>query len=133
MNELISLSIYGEVLERTDTTIVCRDKASGQVLRLEGAEIRSNSADTFSEIRKVNKTEMAQTLLDACCDVFTVVFLKQGGETRTLRGRLIQSELPLGRVLVEDMDIDFGLTNIRQVDLRTIQSLILGGTKYVLK
>lgn len=135
MNEIISLELYAEVIERTNTHIVCRDLYTSQELELvsPNSELRLASADTFNKIEKVTKTEMARKLLDACCGVFTVTFIKQTGDERVLRGRLVEEESVMGRVLVEDLDLGSSFTNYRQVDLRTIKSLIIGGTKYVLK
>lgn len=136
MNEIISLALYAEVLERTNMGIICRDLNSGQEICLSSPShgLRVNSADTFNEIRRITKTEMAELIVDSCCDVFTVTFIKQGGQERVLRGRLISSESLLGRVMVEDLDLlNVGLNSYRQVDLRTIKELIIRGVKYVIK
>ena len=136
MNEIISLALYAEVLERTNMGIICRDLNSGQEICLSSSNhaLHVNSADTFNEIRRITKTEMAELIVDSCCDVFTVTFIKQGGQERVLRGRLISSESLLGRVMVEDLDLlNIGLNSYRQVDLRTIKELIIRGVKYVIK
>lgn len=135
MNEIISLELYAEVIERTNTELVCRDLYTGQEFRLwsQNSSLRAQSADTFTQIQKVTKTEMAEILMDACCNVFTVTFIKQDGSERVLRGRLLNSEGILGRVMVEDLDVPRVMNNYRQVDLRTIKTLVISGTKYVLK
>lgn len=134
MNEIISVSLYAEVLDRTASSLKCRDLHTGQELTLYSTDgfSRINSADTFKEIRRITRTEMAQILSDACCDVFTVTFIKQDGSERVLRGRVVQSENILGRVMVEDLDLSTSM-NYRQVDLRTIKNLVIQGIKYVLK
>lgn len=135
MKELISLTIYAEVESKDYTKLVCRDLQNGQTYELSGFDIlsRLNSADTFINIQEISRTEMANKLLDAGDSVFTVVFVKQDGESRTLRGRLITSDQFMGRAMVEDLDLSSSLSNIRQVDLRTLKSLIIGNVKYVVK
>jgi hypothetical protein len=135
MKELISLTIYAEVESKDYDKIVCRDLQNNEIYELTGFDIlsRINSADTFVNIKEISKTEMANKLLEAGDGIFTVEFIKQGGENRTLRGRLITSDQFMGRVMVEDLDLSSSLSNIRQVDLRTLKSLIIGNVKYVIK
>lgn len=54
------------------------------------------------------------------------------GDLCNITGRLKNSVAKLGRSTIIDMDVE-GTNNIRQVDHRTIECLILAGTKYVLK
>lgn len=135
MKELISLTIYAEVESKDYDKIVCRDLQNNEVYELTGFDIlsRINSADTFVNIKEISRTEMANKLLEAGDGIFTVEFVKQGGENRTLRGRLITSDQFMGRAMVEDLDLSSSLSNIRQVDLRTLKSLIIGNVKYVIK
>ena len=135
MKELISLTIYAEVESKDYDKLVCRDLQNNEVYELSGFDIlsRLNSADTFTNILEISKTDMANRLLEAGDSVFTVEFIKQGGEHRTLRGRLITSDQFMGRVMVEDLDLTASFGNIRQVDLRTLKSLIIGNVKYVVK
>jgi hypothetical protein len=96
------------------------------------------SADTFSETVSVTMTEAARILIEARNVPFTVCFRKQPGpknpegELRSLRGRYVKHEELLGRSMVEDLDLE-GPYRLRQVDHRTIQWLIVCGTKYVVK
>lgn len=55
------------------------------------------------------------------------------GAERTLVGYLIGSEPKLGRSQVIDLEIPAGTHNIRQIDHREIQSIILKGIKYIVK
>lgn len=134
MKEIISLTIYAEVENKDYMRLVCRDLQNGQMYELSGVDIisRLNSADAFTDIKEVSKTAMAELLLDAGDKVFTVTFVKQGGEQRVLRGRLIQAEPTMGRAMVEDLDLSTPM-NIRQVDLRTLKCLVIDNKKYVVK
>lgn len=134
MKEIISLTIYAEVEQKDYTRLVCRDLQNGQLYELSGVDIisRLNSADAFTDIKEVSKTAMAEILLGAGDRVFTVTFVKQGGEPRVLRGRLIQAEPTMGRAMVEDLDLSSPM-NIRQVDLRTLKNLVIDNKKYVVK
>lgn len=135
MKQIVSLTLYAEVQDQDINTVVVRDIESGDEYQLSGVGIlsRLNSADTFSNIQQVSRTNMAEYLLEAGDKVFTVSFIKQDGTERVLRGRLISSEPLMGRAMVEDLDLANSITNIRQVDLRTLKYLIIGNTKYTVK
>lgn len=105
----------------------------------EGFSIRGDSliqkclsADFFDSEERISRTEMAEILVSSNNTPLTVVFTKQNGEKRTLRGRLLGAEPLLGRSYVEDLDID-GENKKRLVDHRTLETLIVGGVKYTLK
>lgn len=135
MKEIISFTVYATVDEKYDDGIVCKDLYTGNRYTIFGpTHANLSSADVFSRIENTNKTELAKRLLDANDTVFTVEFVKQDGELRTLRGRLVKEDALMGRALVEDLDIPLhAVSNIRQVDLRTLKSLIIGNVKYVVK
>lgn len=135
MNEIVSVTLYAEVIRKDYGQLVCRDVENGQEITLLGnaVDLRVNSADTFTKIEKVSRTEMAQLLVGVGESVFTVTFVKQDGNVRTLRGVLVHDESILGRVFVKDLDIPSSINNYRQVDLRTLKELVYKGTKYVLK
>lgn len=135
MKEIISFTVYATVDEKYDDGIVCNDLYTGNRYTIFGpTHANLSSADVFSRIENTNKTELAKKLLEAGDTVFTVEFVKQGGEPRILRGRLVKEDPLMGRAMVEDLDIPNGiLSNIRQVDLRTLKSLIIGNVKYVVK
>lgn len=104
----------------------------GKIIRIQGKELvaRTLSADSFFEESDVTKTEAAQLLVESYNRPFTVNFIKADGSERTLRGRLIHPEPLMGRSMVEDLDA-LAPKNIRQVDHRTINWLIVNGVKYV--
>lgn len=90
------------------------------------------SADHYEEVKKVTKTELATILSNSYNTPFTVVFKKKTGETRLLRGRLLQPEPLMGRCHVEDLDITSG-SRLRLVDNRELETLIVKGVKYEAK
>lgn len=92
----------------------------------------STSADQYHEEQKITKTAAAELLVSAYNRPFTVCFVKQEGEERVLRGRLVQPEPLLGRSHVEDLDITEG-HRLRLVDHRTIKWLVLEGVRYLVK
>lgn len=98
----------------------------------------AHSADYAAEQRKVSKTEAAELLTRAHNRPLTVCFVKQDGNTRVLRGRLVSSEPLLGRSYCEDLDLtpdEAGRKGgrLRLVDHRTISYLIVDGVKYVVR
>lgn len=90
------------------------------------------SAAQFSEVKKVNRTEMVEALENVGDSVFTCEFTKQDGKDRILVGHLIGSEPKMGRSNVYDLEVTSGHP-MRQVDHRTLSMLISKGIKYELK
>lgn len=101
-------------------------------MKIQGKEIIESafSADYFEEEQKITKMKAAEILVNSPNRPFTVNFTKTDGTERTLRGRLVCPEPLLGRSMVEDLDENTG-HNLRQVDHRTINWLIVEGTKYI--
>lgn len=93
---------------------------------------QSLSADFFDKEEKVTQTKAAEILITAINQPFTVRFTKQNNDERTLRGRLVKPEPLLGRSHVYDLEVAKG-SPLRLVDHRTIQWIIVGGVKYVVK
>jgi hypothetical protein len=108
---------------------------NGEGFRVRGLPIvqEAYSADVVTSEEKVSKTRAAELLISSSGKPFTVIFDKSSGETRTLRGRLVKSEPLLGRSMVEDLDLDKDVYRLRQVDHRTIHSLVLDSVKYTVK
>lgn len=106
----------------------------GKIIRIQGKELieKAFSADYFAEEIKVSKLQAAEILTQSANKPFTVNFIKSDGQERTLRGRLLRPESLLGRSMVEDLD-EPGPIKLRQVDHRTIQFIIVNGTKYTVK
>ena len=107
-----------------------------------------NSGSRFTEVEKLTRTEMINKLLSAKESAMTVKFHKKvdepwvkqvlskksgcfkaakaivAGETKEMVCALASNDLNLGRSLVFDLTAPEG-KNFRQVDLRTIEELIL--------
>lgn len=110
-----------------------RDDATASVTWNGKALIETDcvSASQYAREIKVSKSECAERLTQAGHHVFTVEFEKQNGEARTLVGHFVRTEPLLGRSHV--VDLETPKAELRQVDHRTIRSLILCGVKYVVK
>lgn len=121
--------------EQGQPTLSVRDIDNGQKFMVIGQPLieRALSADRHLSTMAKSKTELAEILVSSWNRPFTVVFEKQDGEVRRLRGRLVQPEPLLGRSHVQDVDaMGNSDTGLRLVDHRTIQELIVGGVKYTL-
>lgn len=132
--ERLSTTMYLEVLGKNSNGIQVRD-SNGKEFEVRGTTLIENSLNSsvqFSQEKKVNRTEMAHILTGAGDSVFTAVFEKADGTTRELTGRLLDAENLMGRSNVEDL-VTTDTNKRRQVDHRTLQSLILKDTKYILK
>jgi hypothetical protein len=120
-------------------TLSVVDRDNGQKFQVIGKPLieRAQSADRFLRTETKTKTELAEILTTSWNRPLTVVFEKQDGAMRTLRGRLIQPEHLLGRSHVQDLDAarqgGDATDGMRLVDHRTIESLIVGGVKYTLR
>ena len=104
-------------------------------IEITGKDLIKNclSADQFAEEMEVSMTKMAEIFITSYNRPLKVCFVKQDGEERTLRGRLIQPEPLLGRSHVEDLDLEKGKHRLRLVDHRTIKWLVVDGVKYKAK
>ena len=123
-------------------------------------EYEMNNAAVFAEEKKESLTHVAELLSNARTQSFTAHFrtkidekecldklqkataaeLNEGkklakalltGKETTIVGKLANSEGRLGRSLVVDLNI--GAKGFRQIDHRTLISLIINNTKYTVK
>jgi hypothetical protein len=138
-DEILALTYYVKVKQNVSYGQVARlhvdDLHQGiRDITVEGRELigSARSADQFAETQNVSMTKATELLVGANGHPFAVTFKKADGSERKLRGRLLQPEPLLGRSMVEDLDEPAG-KRIRQVDHRTISSLILDGVRYVVK
>lgn len=121
------------------------------------------SASEFEEEVKVNRTELIEIFNNVGDKVFTVnfdkapkaedylkltrgegnkilsfaemekSFKKLKGENRTLIGYMVKSENGFGRSNVVDLEVETGQHNIRQVDHRSLNFLVVNNKKYIVK
>jgi len=132
--EILSSTLYMEVLDKDGTSVKVRDSNKNE-FTVQGKgliEKTMNSNTQFDTEEKVSRTQAVEALLTAGDTVFTVEFTKADGSDRVLVGRLINTENHMGRSNVEDL-LTTDTHKLRQVDHRTIKSLILRGVKYNVK
>jgi len=136
--DIMSFIYWGKVesVEEHRNRVVVQDldDPDEKTFAVIGRELIDNaaSADRFDKVVRVNKTKAAEMLVNSHGKPFTVVFTKANGTRRTLRGRLVMPEPLLGRSLVEDLD-KHDESRVRQVDHRTIETLIIDNVKYIVK
>ena len=111
-----------------------QDVKRGVPLIINGKDLVDSlvSAHDYTSTKKITRTQLAEKLIHSYPLPFTVAFRKANGEERTLVGHLLSSEHLLGRSQVYEFREDKA-ASIRQVDHRTLTSLILDGTKYEVK
>lgn len=138
VDDIMAFTFYAKVNRVMDlnesTTIRCTNLDNGNQFDINGEALieTGKSADQYYANETVSKMKAAEILLSAKDDPFTVKFVKADGKVRTLRGRLASAEPLLGRSMVIDLDIDSD-NQLRQVDHRTIKSLILRGVQYTVR
>ena len=108
-----------------------RDLDSKQEFLIRGESLieKGMSADVFSSTKSATKTELAEILIGHKNTPMTVEFVKANGQNRVMRCKWLSHEVLMGRSMVYDFD-DHG---VKQVDHRTIKSIIVDDVKYVLK
>lgn len=128
-NDIVSITKYFTVSDASNSKVLAKDMENGEMVEIKGVQLVEslNSADYFSSSQKKTKTELAEILINAGVKPFTVVYEKQNGERRVMRARFLSTEPLLGRSIVSDLDDD---GQIKQVDHRTIESIILDKVKY---
>jgi hypothetical protein len=136
VGEILSTTMYVHVQPygKHSDSIDVKD-SFGRSFKVQGKKLIEesfNSSEQYENEETVTKTKAAEILTGAGDSVFTVVYTKQDGSERTLVGRLMDTENLMGRSNVIDLQIQTG-NPLRQVDHRTIKSIILKGTKYIVK
>ncbi len=128
-NDIVSLTKYFVVDSASYSKVSAKDMDTNEMVEIKGVQLVDSlsSADYFKSTEKKSKTELAGILIGAGVRPFTVVFEKQNGEKRVMRARFLSTEPLLGRSIVSDLD-DGG--QIKQVDHRTIESIILDRIKF---
>lgn len=94
--------------------------------------VSSSSAEQYSEEVKVSKTAAAEILINSFNRPLTVSFQKADGQERVMKCRMIKHESLLGRSTVEDLEKP-PKENVRLVDHRTLNYVVVDGVKYSVK
>lgn len=128
--DILSLNLTLSVVKVEGDTVVTEDKDGKRVV-FQGDGVKDcKSADLYSSSVQSTRTRIIEIFQKMSpSDVFTVEFVKQDGTLRKLRGKMIKSENGFGRSEVWDLDVK----GKRQVDHRTVESLIFDGVKYFIK
>lgn len=134
-DDLMAFIVYGKVkaVDADGLRVIITD-TNGKEVSIKGKDLitTSLSADQVQEEQKITRTKAEELFGTLHNTPLTVVFEKTDGSKRTLRGRLV-GVAPLGRYMVEDLDIDDPKDRIRQVDSRTIEWFVADGVKYIVK
>lgn len=135
--DIIQLTHNCEVASVQPGVLHVKDKErgiNGINFKIVGAPLISStkSGSFFNVTKKVTKTELAELLTKSHGAPLTVEYTKQDGEARVLRGYWVGIDDQMGRSYCVDLDV-VEEHKVRLVDHRTIQSLILNGTQYLLK
>jgi hypothetical protein len=167
VGDKLSMTYYLRVLGTQKDSLIVEDQ-NGISFTIKGKELIEEtiySANQFTEVKNVSRTEAIDILESAGDTVFRCIFnklpneesfsklmenltiadlnnpkqlkkiAKQAmlGEERTLIGYLVSAEPKMGRSTVVDLNIPKGSHNLRQIDHRTLQSIVLKGIKYIVK
>lgn len=135
IGERVSSTYYLEVIGKSGQTITVKD-CDGTVFDINGKELIEDtltSANQYTKTVKCSRTEMVEQFLNAKDAIFQVEYIKADKSRRTLIGHLTDTEDFMGRSTVIDLEEASTGSGIRQVDHRTMESLILNGVKYELK
>ena len=130
--DIVRLVHYARVEKVSDADYVeIKDLDRGIEFNVVGKPLVDSldSADDYSTESIVSRSKIVELFEGAGDNVFTVEFIKADGTLRTLRGRMIERETGFGRSQVADLDLP-NPYNLRQVDHRTLNVLILDGVKY---
>lgn len=131
-DEYLSIVQYYRYLrphtDRMGAGILAVNIETGQETFLSNTVVEAclNSSSHYVHEEKVTRSELARRLMHAHDAVFTVTFTKKNGSERTMVAHLIDVEDFMGRSRVYDLE----QKGIRQIDHRTISSLIWKGTRY---
>lgn len=131
--EFISTTMYLKVVSKTKDGVMVKN-TQGQEFEVRGTnllETTFKSASQFADTKKVTRTDLAEIMVNLGDQVFQVNFDKQDGTNRLLTGYKVSTENLMGRVNAIDLEVT-GFAQ-RQIDLRTIKSLIVNNVKYQVK
>lgn len=147
--EVVARVIYAKIInDEVDSdsdsgeAVRMMDLDTGKEFEVHGGDLLDTfvSASEYSGSVETTKTDLAGILVNAGHLPFTVTFVKADGLLRTLTGTLVKHETLLGRSMVHEFSSVVkangsfkGDDGIRLVDHRTIEQIIIDGTRYFLK
>ena len=137
VGEHLSTTVYYTVVGKNAGKVQVRDSATGDTLTISDSiiERESYSASQFAKTLRVSRTDAVKVLQNAGDTIFTVVFTKKDGSERQLTGIRIPGvpgDTVFGRTECWEV-VEGGGYQRRQVDHRTIKSIIWKGTLYSVK
>jgi hypothetical protein len=163
VGHIMRMSTYVRVVEVSDDrkSVTVDDLGpAGGMFTIDGEEMIRllESADDIVATERINKTQMARTLVSTRGEPFTVAFVKKDGQERVMRGHHLKHEEWFGRSLCLDLDLlkEFNETKakaiaagksgtdaeaeahaktggyLRLVDHRNLVSLVVGGVQFLL-
>lgn len=134
VGELLAVTFWTKVdrVEGAEKLLV-EDLERGNKFHIQGKDLIDStlSADEFSKTEKITKMKAAELLTTLWGKPTTVKYVKENGEERILRGKLLNTEPLLGRSYFSDLDIPLGEHRTRLVDHRTLIYIIVENTKYI--
>lgn len=127
-NDVIGVMRYYKVVGKEGDVVKLEDIYKGNLLvdNVDDLEDFISNPSTFDKTLKVPKSELLNILSNAGPLPFTIEFIKQNGDHRVLLGTFVGPEPHFGRSIVRDLE----MKEIRQVDNRTVESLIINNIKY---
>jgi hypothetical protein len=132
---ILCIRNYVQVLDVTAgaESMTVKDLIDGGEFTIDGRDmiVGLASADYFADTVRISKSQMVEILTTSFGVPFTVAFVKKDGQQRVLRGYLIRHEEKFGRCLCLDLELEQD-DNLRLVDHRTLESLVVGGVRYLL-
>ena len=136
--DIMKFTYWAKVDKKTrrggENVVEVEDVYSGDSFQVIGDALINvaESADQYAQSEKVRPTEIARIFVEDVGQFpFTVEFIKADGSRRTLRGRILStSEKLRGYVQVEDLDINDSNKRMRQVDTRTVKTLVFNNKRY---
>jgi hypothetical protein len=133
-DDIVCIYNYVKVLEVIDggESLLVEDLIAGGTFNIDGRDMvaATVSADYYAETVRVSMTQLAKILITTAGKPFKVAFVKKDGQQRVLRGYFLSHEEMFGRSLCLDLD-EPKEDNLRLVDHRTIEYLIVGGVRFM--